>query len=249
MTGFVALLLRSSFYNGTQKEITMSYNNLFSIPVSQKKRLSMRRKFIVFSSVLFLLIFVLGSVVFVFLMRQILHNNAENELMQVVEFEKLKLEAYVNSEIAIVRKMATSPLIQHYFLDQNNKETARIALEDFEGYRRTFAPNSIFWVNDVDRKYYWDGKYAYTVDPAEPASYWYNMTIHETQTYNFNINTGSSTQFVSRFHIGPTFNFTENAWLEAVTGVSNAYGNSETIEVFALSGLFSFGSILVGFKF
>ena len=55
--------------------------------------------------------------------------------------------------------------------------------------------------------------------------------------------------FVSRFSIGPAFNFTENAWVEATSGISNVYGNSGTIEIFAPSGLFSFGSIMVALKF
>ncbi|MDR2922180.1 MAG: hypothetical protein LBU85_02415 [Treponema sp.] len=85
-------------------------------------------------------------------------------------------------------------------------------------------------------------------------------TIYETQ-YNLGvktasqkihnslfINTGTGTQFVSRFHIGAAFNFTENVWAEAATGVSNAYGDG-AIDIFAPGGLFSFGSILVGLKF
>jgi len=52
----------------------------------------------------------------------------------------------------------------------------------------------------------------------------------------------------SRFHIGPTFYLTENFWVEATTGVSNAFGEN-AIEVFAEGGLFSFGSILVCLKF
>jgi hypothetical protein len=63
------------------------------------------------------------------------------------------------------------------------------------------------------------------------------------------INIGSGTQFISRFSIGPTLNFTENVWVEATTGVTNAYGNEGTIDVFAPGGLFSFGSILVVLKF
>jgi hypothetical protein len=55
--------------------------------------------------------------------------------------------------------------------------------------------------------------------------------------------------FINRFSIGPTFNFTEKAWVEATTGVTNAYGNEGTIDVFAPGGLFSFGSILVALKF
>jgi len=72
----------------------------------------------------------------------------------------------------------------------------------------------------------------------------YGQRIHR----NSFINSATSTQFISRFHIGTTFNFTKNAWVEATTGVSNAYG-VEAIDVFAPGGLFSFGSILVGLKF
>jgi len=65
---------------------------------------------------------------------------------------------------------------------------------------------------------------------------------------NSYINIGSGTQFISRFSIGPTFNFTDNAWIEATTGVTNAFGDG-AIDVFAPGGLFSFGSILVALKF
>jgi len=80
----------------------------------------------------------------------------------------------------------------------------------------------------------------------------YNMgtkTSTQKQHNDSTINIGSSTQFISRFHIGTAFNFSENVWTEAATGVSNAYGNSGAIDVFAPGGLFSFGSILVGLKF
>jgi diguanylate cyclase (GGDEF)-like protein len=162
----------------------------------------MRRKFLIFSAVLFLLIFVIGSTSFVFIRRQILHDTAGNELIQIVEIEKLKLEAYVNGEIAIVRKMATSPLIQHYFMDPENEELARIALEDIEGYRRTFMSNLLFWVNDADKKLYRNSEYIYDLDPDDPAQYWYNMTLNEKKTYNFNIN------------YDPNFNQT-NLWINA----------------------------------
>jgi len=55
--------------------------------------------------------------------------------------------------------------------------------------------------------------------------------------------------FVSRFSLGTTFNLTDNLWIEATTGVTNAYGNEGVIDVFAPGGLFSFGSIMVALKF
>ncbi|MDR0320779.1 MAG: hypothetical protein LBI28_04680 [Treponema sp.] len=90
----------------------------------------------------------------------------------------------------------------------------------------------------IDHKYYNDG--AETRGQA--------TTIHQN---SFGDNSGGGSGFASRFNIGVTYNFTENAWVEALTGVSGSYGNKSAIEVFGTgdNGLFSFGSILVVLKF
>jgi methyl-accepting chemotaxis protein len=167
----------------------MKFNSIFSMPVSSRKRqVSMRREFIIFSLILFLLIFVFGSGTFVVLMGRILHDNAGKELSKILELERFKLEASVNSEIAIVVKIAASPLLLRYFLDPSNPELEKMVIEDIDGYRSAFASHSLFWVNDANKKFYMDGEYAYTVDPDDPEHYWYNMTLYETEKYNFNIN-------------------------------------------------------------
>jgi hypothetical protein len=56
------------------------------------------------------------------------------------------------------------------------------------------------------------------------------------------------TGFVSRFSIGLTFNFTENFWVDASTGITNAFGEN-AIDIFTPGGLFSFGSIMLVLKF
>jgi len=73
----------------------------------------------------------------------------------------------------------------------------------------------------------------------------YGLKIHRSKF----LNDASGTQFVSRFSFGATFNLTENLWLEATTGVTNAYGNEGAIDIFAPGNLLSFGSILVALKF
>jgi len=62
------------------------------------------------------------------------------------------------------------------------------------------------------------------------------------------LNSATGTQFISRFNVGPTLNFTENAWVEATTGVTKVFGDA-AVDVFAPGGLFSFGSILFAVKF
>jgi methyl-accepting chemotaxis protein len=147
----------------------------------------MKRQFLFFSIALFLTIFISGSIAFVLLMGQLRHDNARHELMRTVELERHKLEAEVTSDIAVVQKMASAPLVLQYFSNPDDPDIRRIAHQDLEGYRRIFTSGSLFWVKDSDKHFYLDGRHAYTVDPDDPELYWYNMTMFETERYNFNI--------------------------------------------------------------
>jgi len=71
--------------------------------------------FIFFSVIVFLIILAAGGTAFLLSMRQITRTNKGNELSQLLEIERLKLEFSVNSEISIALKMADSPLIKRYF--------------------------------------------------------------------------------------------------------------------------------------
>jgi len=86
---------------------------------------------------------------------------------------------------------------------------------------------------------------AITLETVDEKNYNYGVKISSRKIHRDSF--GGA--FVSRFSIGPTLNFTENVWVEATTGVTNAYGNEGTIDVFAPGGLFSFGSILISLKF
>jgi diguanylate cyclase (GGDEF)-like protein len=163
-------------------------NSIFSIPVSRKRQATMQRRFVIFSSILFLLIFILGSVTFVILMNKIQYKDIGDELIQTIKIERLKLETSLNRQIDIALKMANSPLIQRYFLNPSNGELQKMAFEEIAGYRKSFASNSIFWVNDIDKKFFHDVSYEYTVDTADSSNYWYSMTLNEEKEYNININ-------------------------------------------------------------
>jgi len=154
----------------------------------QKSRTPLMSSFIFFSVILFLIILAAGSAAFLFSMRQITRTNKGNELSQLLEIERLKLEFSVNSEISITLKMADSPLIKRYFASPDDPELEQMAFEEIAAYRRAFTANSVFWVNDTDLIFYSDDYEPYKLDPTSPDNYWYLMTLNETEVYNFNIN-------------------------------------------------------------
>jgi len=182
----------------------MKYNDIFSIPVSRRRQTSMRRRFIVFSSVLFLFIFILGSVTFIILMNKIQYDNAGQKLTQIIELERLRLEASINSEIAIVLRMADSPLILWHFLNPKDEEIKQIALGEIAGYRKVLK-GDIFWCADIDKEFFFNGDNRYTVDADNPENYWYKLTMYETEKYNFNINYNAEIQKTMLWINAPVF--------------------------------------------
>ena len=163
-------------------------NILNGKPAQQGRRTSVKRKVIVFSISLFLIIFIGSSGAFVYFMNQITHTAVGYELAQEVEIERIKLEASVNSEIALALKMAGSPLIQQYFMNPEEPNLEQLAHEEIAAYRRAFASNSVFWANDIDKVFWFDDTAVNIINPANPDEYWYNMTLYDTELYNFNIN-------------------------------------------------------------
>ena len=170
------------------------------------------KKFIIFSVTLFLIILITGSVAFVFSMRQIISDSKGHELSRLLEIERIKLENSVNSEIIVALKMAGSPLIKRYFANPEHFELEKLAFEELTAYRYAFKSNTVFWVNDVDKTFYFNDDEPYIVDPDDPDNYWYPMTLNETGLYNFNIN------------YNPDLNVT-NLWINApVTGGGKPLG-------------------------
>jgi methyl-accepting chemotaxis protein len=151
-------------------------------------RTSIKRKLLAFSIVLFLVIFIAGNLAFLVSMQEIVRASKGAELKKLIQIESIKLESSVKGEIAIALKMAGSPLIQQYFANPADEALEKIAFKEIAGYRHAFASNTVFWVNDIDKKFYSDDAYAFTVNPEEQKNYWYKMTLYETEKFNFNIN-------------------------------------------------------------
>ena len=170
-----------------------------------KQYTSIKRKFMVFSIVLFSIILLGGSIAFGIAMMQIFNKTTANELAKSLDIERIKLEASVNAEIAIAMKMAASPIIIQHFLNIDDLNLKRLAFDEIEGYRQAFASETVFWAGDADKEFYFAEDNHYTIDTENPDNYWYTMTLHETEKYNFNINYNPEIQKTMLWINAPVF--------------------------------------------
>ncbi len=146
------------------------------------------KTFFVFSCVLFLIITLSAIVAYTISAHQINLSFIKQQLSIASETMRLRLASTVNSELALVLKMADTPVIIQHFMNPHDPYLRSLAYTELELYKEHFENKTVFWVNDVDRIFYSTGNEPYVVNPDDPASYWYNLTLYETEKFNFNIN-------------------------------------------------------------
>ncbi len=134
----------------------------------------------------------------------------EQELDKVTATKTLSLQTSVERDIALVRKWADSTVTRQFFLDPKDEYLKKLAFDEFSGYRRAFSSNQNFWVNNIDLLFYSNDAYSYKVNPNDPNDYWYNMTMYETDDYNFNINYNANLNQTCLWINAPVFEGTES---------------------------------------
>jgi len=151
-------------------------------------RIFANKKFLVFSCILFF-VFAMSSITAYFISaRQINHSFIKNQLSIAAETMQLRLETAVDSELALVLKMADTPVIRHYFINPSDPALKSLADAEIAIYREHFKDKILYWINDMDKLFYSTRNDPYFVNPDEPKNYWYNLTLYETERYIFNIN-------------------------------------------------------------
>ena len=122
------------------------------------------------------------------LARSTFTSEARKEMNLNSQLRTQEFVSSMNEQLTLVRQMVKTPSIVKHLIDPTDPEMKKEAFENFEAFKNSFLSKSIFWISDSDHRFWSDMKYAYDVDPSNPAEYWYNMTLYETEEYNFNIN-------------------------------------------------------------
>jgi signal transduction histidine kinase/CheY-like chemotaxis protein len=156
--------------------------------ISLRLKKNFNKTFLVFSCVLFIVIAFSTIAAYLISARQINRSFIDQQLSIASETMMLRLATTVNSELALVLKMADTPVIRQYFLNPSDPVFRFQANTEFALYRKHFNNKIVFWVNDADKIFYSTGNEPYIVNPDDPETYWYNLTLYETEKFNFNIN-------------------------------------------------------------
>jgi methyl-accepting chemotaxis protein len=149
---------------------------------------SPQRKVLFFSTLFFCVIVAGASAAFLFAMRQMARNDTFGEISRIIETRNLQFTTAFDSQINLAVNMAESPLIRAHLKNPGNAELARLAHAEFSANRKSFSGNNIFWIRDVDKRYYFNDKYSYTLDPVDPENVWYAPTLNQKDRFSFNVN-------------------------------------------------------------
>lgn len=120
------------------------------------------------------------------------HKDSMELLEGVGEIKQLEFDAGFKSEVALALQLSKSSIVIQHFENPEDETIKAIAWEEFETYMNSFLGKSIFWLSVLEKDFYSDMAFSYHVNPNNPDDYWYNLTIYETDVYNFNINYNST---------------------------------------------------------
>jgi len=168
-------------------------------------RNSANNKFLVFSCILFLFIALSAITAYSISARQINRSFIEQQLSIASETMRLRLATAVDSELALLLKMADTPVIRQYFLNPSDLVLKSQADAEIAIYKEHFNNKILYWVNDVDKIFYSTGNAPYVINPDDPNNYWYNLTLYETEKYIFNINYNPNLEQIYLWVNAPVF--------------------------------------------
>lgn len=152
------------------------------------KQRTIRSKIKLYSITVMAVVLVLSAIMTGIYSRSANRTRIVAELERIANQKNLEFQANLNSQIILALQMAKSPVVVDYFLDPKDDDLFEQAKKEIAAYQESFLGRTSFWINAKDLKFYSDLKYSYTLDPSNPDDYWWNMTMKETEVYNFNIN-------------------------------------------------------------
>ena len=126
----------------------------------------------------------------------IIDDLSERFVGQQVSYDRGRTLQPLLQEIALTRKLTTSPAIINWAQNENDPELKKLGLAELENFRTTFKSGSYFFAIEKSGNYYFnDDKNAYfgkqlryTLSPDKSDDSWYYATIDNPKQFQINVN-------------------------------------------------------------
>ena len=105
-----------------------------------------------------------SALIFFVVYKVILNQSVERNLIQLLREEVnqkgIMMEDYLQPEIALAKKLATSPTVIQFFKNPNSKENRRRAMAEFQSFSDAFTSHRVFWANYKDKEFWSNMEYS-----------------------------------------------------------------------------------------
>ncbi|MBO4439841.1 MAG: methyl-accepting chemotaxis protein [Spirochaetaceae bacterium] len=128
---------------------------------------------------------VMVSVFMVIGSHMIFSRDTHTHLESVAYTKLLELDNDMEPELTLAMQMVRSPVMIEYMENPSDPEKVARAMKEFQVFQSEFASHRTFWISDIDKKYYSNMEYLYTLDPTREDSAWYPMTLNSGDEYQF----------------------------------------------------------------
>ena len=120
---------------------------------------------------------------------------ATNFAVKQAQLNKAKLMAAIQHDLSLSLRMAASPLLKRWAVDEDNPELKQRALQELESYRSSFKGQSITFIPDHSKHHYFsDGKKGgfprrpdHTLSQNDINDAWYFRVLREIDQFELNV--------------------------------------------------------------
>ncbi|MFZ2855038.1 MAG: SpoIIE family protein phosphatase [Rhodocyclaceae bacterium] len=156
---------------------------------------SLRSRFLLLTTLIFLLLGVAAMLVFERIAEPIAFHLGTVLAEKQVLYDQAKIGGLLSREIALARKLTDSPLLRDWAENENNPATRRLALSELESYRSLFRDQSYFFVIRSSLHYYFNDKdnshagkeLNYTLELDNPRDVWFESTLKSGKPFQLNV--------------------------------------------------------------
>jgi len=159
------------------------------------KRRSLKIRFTATIAMVYVIIGIATYLAFHLVVGQVVRSLGKNFAVKQALLEKSKMMSAIQSDLSLSLKLADSPLLRRWALDENNRQLAQLAREELESFRKSFKAGSAFFVIDHSEHYYFgDGTRKnsfdtprYTLNPDNVNDAWYYRTMRDVSAFELNV--------------------------------------------------------------